>query len=128
DAMSAALGESRAIDVVEPAGEFDLLEEFENRIITEGAFTEYGTLVNSGEYDGLDFKGAFAALAARFEKDGTGARRVSFRLRDWGLSRLRYCGRPIPVIYALDVKARPVTDDQWPLVLPEDESLTGIKT
>jgi leucyl-tRNA synthetase len=128
DAMSAALGESRAIDVVEPAGEVDLLEAFENRIITEGAFTEYGTLVNSGEYDGLDFRGAFDALAARFEKAGTGARRINFRLRDWGVSRQRYWGCPIPVIYCATCDAVPVPDDQLPVVLPEDVEFTGVKS
>ena len=128
DAMSAALGESRSIDVVEPAGEFDVLEEFENRIITEGAFTGYGTLVNSGEYDGLDFKGAFDALATRFEKEGKGARRVNFRLRDWGVSRQRYWGCPIPVIYDKDGVAHPVPEDQLPVLLPEDVEFTGVKS
>jgi leucyl-tRNA synthetase len=128
DAMSAALGESKPIDVIEPAGEIDVLTEFENRIITEGAFTEYGTLVNSGEYDGLDFRGAFDALAARFEKEGNGARRVNFRLRDWGVSRQRYWGCPIPVIYDKDGNAHPVPDDQLPVVLPEDVAFSGVQS
>ena len=128
DAMSAALGESRAIDVVEPAGEIDVLDEFENRIITEGAFTDYGTLVNSGEYDGLDFKSAFDALAQRLEKEGKGARRVNFRLRDWGVSRQRYWGCPIPVIYDKDGNAHPVPEDQLPVLLPEDVEFTGVKS
>ncbi|HOX72356.1 MAG: leucine--tRNA ligase [Dokdonella sp.] len=128
DAMSAALGESRAIDVVEPAGEIDVLDDFENRIITEGAFTEYGFLVNSGEFDGLDFKSAFDAISARLEKEGKGTRRVNFRLRDWGVSRQRYWGCPIPVIYCGNCEAVPVPDAQLPVVLPEDVAFTGVKS
>ena len=128
DAMSAALGESRAIDVVEPAGEVDLLEEFEKRIIVDGAFTDYGTLVNSGEFDGLDFRGAFEAIATRLEQEGRGARRVNFRLRDWGVSRQRYWGCPIPVIYDKDGNAHPVPEDQLPVRLPEDVEFTGVKS
>ena len=128
DAMSAALGESRAIDVVEPAGEVDLLEEFEKRIIVDGAFTDYGTLVNSGEFDGLDFRAAFDAIATRLEQEGKGARRVNFRLRDWGVSRQRYWGCPIPVIYDKDGNAHPVPEDQLPVRLPEDVEFTGVKS
>jgi len=128
DAMSAALGESKPIDVIEPAGELDMLAEFERTVVTEGAFTDYGTLVNSGEYDGLGFRAAFEALAERFEKDGTGARRVNFRLRDWGVSRQRYWGCPIPVIYDKDGTAHPVPDDQLPVVLPEDVAFSGMQS
>ena len=128
DAMSAALGESRAIDVVEPSGEIDVLSDFENRIITEGAFTEYGYLVNSGAFDGLDFKGAFDAVAAHLEREGKGKRRVNFRLRDWGVSRQRYWGCPIPVIYDSNGDAHPVPDEQLPVLLPEDVAFTGVKS
>ena len=128
DAMSAALGESKAIDVVEPAGEIDLLVQFENQVVTEGAFTEYGTLVNSGEYDGLGFRAAFDALAARFEKNAIGARRVNFRLRDWGVSRQRYWGCPIPVVYCAACGALPVPDAQLPVVLPEDVAFSGVQS
>ncbi|WP_440221980.1 leucine--tRNA ligase [Dokdonella sp. MW10] len=128
DPMSAALGESRAIDVVEPAGAVDVLAEFENQVITGGAYTEYGTLINSGDYDGLDFRGAFDALAARFEKDGIGTRRVNFRLRDWGVSRQRYWGCPIPVIYCPTCDAVPVPEDQLPVVLPEDVAFSGVQS
>jgi len=128
DAMSAALGESRAIDVYEPAAAGGIVEQFERDVVEKGAYTDYGTLVNSGDYDGLDFRGAFDALAARFEKDGTGARRVNFRLRDWGVSRQRYWGCPIPIIYCAQCGAVPVPDEQLPVVLPEDVAFTGVKS
>jgi leucyl-tRNA synthetase len=120
DAMSAALGESRAIDVYEAPAAVGVVEEFERSLIEDGAYTECGTLVNSGEYDGLDYRGAFDALATRFEREGNGARRVNWRLRDWGVSRQRYWGCPIPIIYCAKCGAVPVPADQLPVVLPED--------
>ena len=128
DPMSAALGESRAIDPYEPTAALGILEQFERDIIEKGAYTEYGTLVNSGEYDGLDFRGAFDALATRFERDGSGARRVNWRLRDWGVSRQRYWGCPIPIIYCATCGAVPVPEDQLPVRLPEDVEFTGVKS
>ncbi|MBX3690346.1 leucine--tRNA ligase [Dokdonella sp.] len=128
DAMSAALGASRAIDVYEPAGAEEIVESFERDIIEKGAFTEYGTLVNSGEYDGLDFRAAFDALATRFEKDGTGARRINYRLRDWGVSRQRYWGCPIPIIHCAKCGAVPVPEDQLPVVLDESVAFTGLES
>src|SRR4029077_6106172 len=76
-------------------------------------------LVNSGEMDGMSPKQAFEFLAVRFEHQGKGARRVNFRLRDWGVSRQRYWGCPIPIIYCDDCGAVPVPEDQLPVVLPE---------
>jgi leucyl-tRNA synthetase len=126
--MSSALGENRPIDVYEAPGALEVVEDFERRIIEEGAYTEYGILVNSGEYDGLDYRGAFEALAARFEREGKGARRVNFRLRDWGVSRQRYWGCPIPIIYCAKCGAVPVPEDQLPVVLPEDVEFTGVRS
>ena len=128
DAMSAALGASRAIDVYEPAGAEEIVEGFERDIIEKGAFTDYGTLVNSGEYDGLDYRGAFDALAARFEKDGTGSRRVNYRLRDWGVSRQRYWGCPIPIIHCGKCGAVPVPEEQLPIVLDESVAFSGLES
>ena len=82
-------------------------------------------LVNSAEFDGLDFQGAFEALAERFERKGQGQRRVNYRLRDWGVSRQRYWGCPIPVIYCETCGAVPVPEDQLPVVLPEDVAFSG---
>jgi leucyl-tRNA synthetase len=85
-------------------------------------------LVNSGEFDGLDFRGAFEAFAERFERKGQGQRRVNYRLRDWGVSRQRYWGCPIPVIYCANCGAVPVPESQLPVVLPEDVALDGVKS
>ncbi|KRG59587.1 leucine--tRNA ligase [Stenotrophomonas koreensis] len=82
-------------------------------------------LINSAEFDGLDFQGAFEALAERFERKGQGQRRVNYRLRDWGVSRQRYWGCPIPVIYCGKCGAVPVPEDQLPVLLPEDVVLEG---
>jgi leucyl-tRNA synthetase len=93
--------------------------------IDEAVFLERGTLINSGDYDGLDFDGAFNAIADYFEKSGRGSRKVNYRLRDWGVSRQRYWGTPIPIIYCDDCDAVPVPDDQLPVVLPEDVVVKG---
>ena len=120
DPMAAALGEHPAVDVVETSEAVRIVEAFEQCIAEEGAYTEHGILVNSGEYDGLTFDEAFEALAVRLERENKGARRVNFRLRDWGVSRQRYWGCPIPVIHCADCGAVPVPEDQLPVVLPED--------
>ncbi len=93
--------------------------------IDEAVFLERGTLINSGDYDGLDFDGAFNAIADYFEKSGRGSRKVNYRLRDWGVSRQRYWGTPIPIIYCDDCDAVPVPDDQLPVILPEDVVVKG---
>jgi leucyl-tRNA synthetase len=128
DAMSAALGVSKPLDVVEAPGALDIVQDFERSIIEDGAYAEYGWLVNSGEYDGLDYEGAFNALAERFEREGRGARRVNFRLRDWGVSRQRYWGCPIPIVYCAKCDAVPVPEDQLPVLLPEDVQFMGVQS
>jgi len=85
-------------------------------------------LVNSGEFDGLGCREAFESLAERFERQGRGQRRVNYRLRDWGVSRQRYWGCPIPVIYCAACGAVPVPDSQLPVVLPENVTLDGVKS
>jgi leucyl-tRNA synthetase len=128
DPMTAALGEGRAIDVYEPPAALSVVEEFERDIIEKAAYTEYGTLVNSGEYDGLDYRGAFEALVTRFEQEGKGARKVNYRLRDWGVSRQRYWGCPIPIIYCAKCDAVPVPEEQLPVLLPEDIKFMGVQS
>ena len=93
--------------------------------IQESVYLERGVLVNSGDYDGMDFDTAFNAIADHFEKTGRGSRKVNYRLRDWGVSRQRYWGTPIPIIYCDDCDAVPVPDDQLPVVLPEDVVVKG---
>ncbi len=120
DPMSAALGDGGATDAYDTGAAVQVVQDFERRIAEEGAYTEKGWLVNSDEFNGMDFREAFDALAARFEADGRGERRVNYRLRDWGVSRQRYWGCPIPVIYCAECGAVPVPEDQLPVVLPED--------
>jgi leucyl-tRNA synthetase len=127
DPMTAALGQSRALDVEAP-GALAILSEFQNGIVTDGAFTEYGTLVNSGDFDGLDFERAFKAIAAYLIRAGKGVRRVNFRLRDWGVSRQRYWGCPIPIIYCRKCEAVPVPEDQLPVLLPENVQFMGVQS
>ena len=88
-------------------------------------FIDKGVLVNSGEYDGMDYETAFNAIADHFEKTGRGRRTVNYRLRDWGVSRQRYWGAPIPIIYCDDCDAVPVPAEDLPVVLPEDVKVTG---
>jgi leucyl-tRNA synthetase len=119
DPMQAALSgrDANAKDISAP---LRIVEEFERRIHEEAAWGSRGILVNSGEYDGMDFSQALNALATRFERDGTGSRRVNYRLRDWGVSRQRYWGCPIPVIRCATCGDVPVPEDQLPVILPED--------
>ncbi len=128
DPMSAALGQSGAIDPIEPEAAEEVLADFENRIITEGPFTGYGTLVNSGDYDGMDYRQAFDALAERLEREGRGKRQVNWRLRDWGVSRQRYWGCPIPIIHCPKCGAVPVPEEQLPVRLPEDVAFSGVQS
>jgi leucyl-tRNA synthetase len=107
------------LQVVRPADGTDI-------DVMQGAYVEYGILVNSGEFDGLGYRQAFDAIAERFEQTGRGRRSVHYRLRDWGVSRQRYWGAPIPIIYCDACGAVPVPEDQLPVVLPEDVEFTGV--
>ncbi|WP_415904516.1 leucine--tRNA ligase [Neptuniibacter sp. QD48_55] len=89
------------------------------------AYTEKGALVNSGAYDDLEFDVAFKAIASDLEAKGKGKVTVNFRLRDWGVSRQRYWGAPIPVINCKSCGAVPVPEDQLPVVLPTEVEFDG---
>ena len=82
-------------------------------------------IVDSGELDGMDYRQAFDHLVEKFESLQRGTRRVNFRLRDWGVSRQRYWGCPIPMIHCARCDAVPVPEDQLPVVLPEDVEFMG---
>jgi leucyl-tRNA synthetase len=92
-----------------------------------GAFEEHqrGKLVNSGPYDGLSVDDAILAMSAHAQAKGFGQRETTFRLRDWGISRQRYWGTPIPVVYCAKDGIVPVPDKDLPVVLPENAKLTG---
>ena len=93
--------------------------------IEEAVFVDKGVTVNSGKYDGLDYQSAFDAIADWFEQNGRGRRKINYRLRDWGISRQRYWGAPIPIIYCDDCDAVPVPEEDLPVILPEDVEFTG---
>ncbi|MBD8603500.1 leucine--tRNA ligase [Pseudomonas sp. CFBP 8771] len=84
------------------------------------AYNEHGPLINSGDFDGLDFEGAFDAIEVALIKKDLGKSRTQFRLRDWGISRQRYWGCPIPIVHCDACGDVPVPEDQLPVVLPED--------
>ncbi len=88
--------------------------------LNEAAITEKGLLINSEAYNGMDFTQAFDAMSKQFKADGTGRLQINYRLRDWGVSRQRYWGCPIPIIYCDDCGAVAVPEDQLPVVLPEE--------
>ena len=94
--------------------------------LDEEAYTEKGVLLNSGDFDDLEFDMAFKAIAAELEAKGKGKVTVNYRLRDWGVSRQRYWGTPIPVINCPSCGSVPVPEDQLPVVLPEDVTFDGV--
>ncbi len=94
--------------------------EFDAKQWQEWYGSKEGKLVNSGEFDGLDFQGAFDAFLAKLEPQGLANVKVQFRLRDWGVSRQRYWGCPIPMINCDTCGQVPVPEDQLPVVLPTD--------
>ncbi|HHF6566678.1 TPA: leucine--tRNA ligase [Haemophilus influenzae] len=96
--------------------------------LTKQAFVEHGKLVNSAEFDGKDFDGAFNGIADKLEKLGVGKRQVNYRLRDWGVSRQRYWGAPIPMLTLENGDVVPAPLEDLPIILPEDVVMDGVKS
>ena len=97
----------------------------QNCDLSREAFVEYGVLINSRQFDGMDFAGSFKAIAEHLESAGKGRRTVNFRLRDWLVSRQRYWGAPIPIINCPHCGPVPVPDEDLPVRLPEEAEFTG---
>lgn len=89
------------------------------------AWTAPGTLVNSGPFDGLDNESAKEKIAVYLEEQGVGCRTINYRIRDWGVSRQRYWGTPIPIIYCPQCGPVPVPEKDLPVLLPMDVEIVG---
>ena len=94
--------------------------------LEKAAFTDKGILLNSGDFDGLNFEQAFSAIAEKLQALGKGEKTVNFRLRDWGVSRQRYWGSPIPMMSDGQGTDIAVPADKLPVILPEDVVMDGI--
>ena len=101
-------------------------EDGKPAVTTDNAYTERGVLTGSGEFDGCDFDEAFEGIAARLEAAGMGQITTQFRLRDWGVSRQRYWGTPIPMLNLGDGQDIPIPADRLPSLLPEDVAMDGV--
>ena len=93
--------------------------DLDGETMTE-AYPGEGCMINSGQFDGMDHRKALEKIADYLEKNNLGKRAVSFRLRDWGISRQRYWGAPIPMIHCQDCGIVPVPEEDLPVVLPEE--------
>lgn len=109
------------VQVIEPIGD-------EACDLAIAAFVDHGRVVNSGSFDGLDFEAAFDAIAAALEAKDSGRRVTNYRLRDWGVSRQRYWGCPIPMIHCEDCGVLPVPEQDLPVVLPTDVKFEGVRS
>lgn len=111
--------------VIEPGADADKSIECD---LSKAAYTEKGNLVNSGEFDGMNFEQAFKAISDKLKAEGKGDIQVNYRLRDWGVSRQRYWGTPIPMLNLKDGSTAPVPLDQLPVELPLDVEMDGVKS
>ena len=109
------------VQVIEPMGDEDC-------DLATAAFTAKGRLVNSGEFDGQDFDAAFKAIVAALETTAAGRSVTNYRLRDWGVSRQRYWGCPIPVIHCDSCDVVPVPEADLPVELPTDVTFEGVSS
>ena len=96
--------------------------------LSKAAYTEHGVAINSAEFNGLDFEHAFNGIADKLEAMGVGKRQVNYRLRDWGVSRQRYWGTPIPMLTLENGDVVPVPLADLPVELPEDVVMDGVQS
>lgn len=96
--------------------------------LAQSAYTEKGKLINSGQFDGLSSDQAFKAIAQWLQENNKGKIKVNYRLRDWGVSRQRYWGTPIPMINLESGEAVPTPAEQLPVRLPEDVEMDGVQS
>ncbi len=96
--------------------------------LSKAAYTEHGVAINSAEFNGLDFEQAFNGIADKLEAMGVGKRQVNYRLRDWGVSRQRYWGTPIPMLTLENGDVVPVPLADLPVELPEDVVMDGVQS
>lgn len=106
--------------VIQPANKEETCD------LTQEAYSEKGVLINSGDFDGLTSLDAFSKIAETLEIAGKGKKTVNYRLRDWGVSRQRYWGTPIPMLNLENGESVPVPVDQLPVELPEDVQMNGV--
>ncbi|MEW6602121.1 MAG: leucine--tRNA ligase, partial [Nitrospirota bacterium] len=100
-------------------------EEGQGQALPLQAFEDYGVLVKSGPYSGSSSEEAREKIADFIEKEGLGRKVVNYKLRDWGISRQRYWGTPIPIIYCPSCGIVPVPESDLPVILPEDVRISG---
>ncbi|MFT6267231.1 MAG: leucyl-tRNA synthetase [Alphaproteobacteria bacterium] len=101
-------------------------EEHANADIAESAYTEKNTLINSGEYSDLSFEDGFSAISDKLTALGRGEKTVKYRLRDWGVSRQRYWGAPIPIVNDAQGNSHAVNEQDLPVILPTDVVMDGV--
>ena len=126
--MSVPSGDQRDFDFARKYGlEIRVVVQPEGQVLDgatmEEAYAGRGVMINSGPFDGMDSKEAIEKMADWLEQEGIGKRAISFRLRDWGISRQRYWGTPIPVIHCPSCGVVPVPESDLPITLPEDANL-----
>ncbi|MFT4654263.1 MAG: leucyl-tRNA synthetase [Kangiellaceae bacterium] len=101
-------------------------QEHTSANITQAAYLEKNTLINSGEYSALSFEDGFSAIANKLATLGRGEKTVKYRLRDWGVSRQRYWGAPIPIVTDADGNSHAVDEKDLPVILPTDVVMDGV--
>ncbi|MEM1434527.1 MAG: leucine--tRNA ligase [Pseudomonadota bacterium] len=111
------------VQVIEPLPDSEATCNLE-----QAAYTDHGRLINSGSYDGLDFEGAFDAISEALAAQGAGKETVNYRLRDWGVSRQRYWGCPIPMVHCDDCGVVPELESNLPVVLPTEVTFEGVRS